>query len=320
MKQRVSSTLENFGTLVQTEEGEQIVDTARKEKSLDNVVGSSNPPQQIAVLGAGSWGTALAILLAANGHEVRLWSRSAALVCDLHEERENRAYLPGAKLPSSILPLLSLSEAVMGADAVVFAVPSGGVRETAAQVGAFLNKETLLLSAAKGLEEGTGLRMSQTLAQALRSAPECVVALSGPNLAVEVARGIPSASVAACADIEAARRAQRLFSRQATPTFRVYTSRDVVGVELGGAIKNVIAIGAGVCDGLGFGDNSKAALMNSRPDGSRPSGRDTGRECRDVSRPFGVGGSDGDWGQSPVTQLSRWLRAWAGARPGGHSE
>ena len=222
---------------------------------------SRNPPQQVAVLGAGSWGTALAILLAANGHEVRLWARSATLAYALDMERENRAYLPGATLLPSIRPLSHLSHAVEGADVVVFAVPSGSVREIATQVGASLKKETLLLSAAKGLEEGTGLRMSQTLAQVFRDFPERIVALSGPNLAVEVARGVPSASVAACANIEAAKQAQRLFSRQSAPTFRVYTSRDVVGVELGGAIKNVIAIGAGVCDGLGFGDNSKAALM-----------------------------------------------------------
>ena len=217
--------------------------------------------ETIAVLGAGSWGTALAILLAANGQQVRLWARSSALIGELQACHENREYLPGFTLAHSITPVSRLADALMDAQAVVFAVPSSAVRGIADQARVFLPPDVLLLSAAKGLEEGTGLRMSQTLADVLPDAARRIVALSGPNLAVEVAQGMPSASVAASIHKEAARHAQSLFSRQATPTFRVYTSQDVIGVELGGAIKNVIAIGAGVCDGLGFGDNSKAALM-----------------------------------------------------------
>ena len=215
----------------------------------------------VAVLGAGSWGTALAILLAANQQQVHLWARSPALIDELQTRRENREYLPGFALADTITPVAGLADALKDAQAVVFAVPSSAVRAIATQSRSFLPPHALLLSAAKGLEEGTGLRMSQTLADVLPDAPERIVALSGPNLAIEVAQGMPSASVAASHNKAAARHAQALFSRQATPTFRVYTSQDVVGVELGGAIKNVIAIGAGVCDGLGFGDNSKAALM-----------------------------------------------------------
>jgi len=140
-------------------------------------------------------------------------------------------------------------------------VPSSAVREVALEVAPLLATDTLLLSAAKGLEVDTGLRMSQVLAQALPRSESCTVALSGPNLAVEMARGVPTATVAASANPDAARAVQRLFAQQTPPTFRVYTSRDVIGVELGGAIKNMIAIGAGVCDGLGYGDNAKAALM-----------------------------------------------------------
>lgn len=217
--------------------------------------------RRIAVLGAGSWGTSLALLLAANGHTVRIWARSHALIATLQTHRENREYLPGFPLPACVTPVFDLGDAVHGADVIVFAVPSGGVRAVATSVLPFLGRETLLLSATKGLEEGTGLRMSQVLNQVVPAAHARIVALSGPNLAIEIARGLPSASVAASTDIVAARSAQHLFSCQSTPTFRVYTGRDVVGVELGGAIKNVIAIGAGVCDGLGFGDNSKAALM-----------------------------------------------------------
>jgi glycerol-3-phosphate dehydrogenase (NAD(P)+) len=215
----------------------------------------------IAVLGAGSWGTALAALLAANGHTVRLWARDAALVATLAVLRENSRYLPGISLPDTITPTTEIGSALAGAEVVVFAVPSGAMREVAREASGSLPPAALLISAAKGLEEGTGLRMSQTLAEVVENAGARTVALSGPNLAVEVARGIPTASVAASANAEAAKATQRLFSGQDFPTFRIYTGRDVVGVELGGAIKNVIAIGAGVCDGLGYGDNSKAALM-----------------------------------------------------------
>jgi glycerol-3-phosphate dehydrogenase (NAD(P)+) len=215
----------------------------------------------IAVLGAGSWGTALAALLAANGHVIRLWARDGALAESLATTRENARYLPGIALPDTVAPTADLGKALAGADVVVFAVPSGAVREVAREAAPHLTSGALLISAAKGLEEGTGLRMSQTLAEVIADAPTSTVVLSGPNLAVEVARGIPTASVAASINLEAAQAAQRLFSGQLVPTFRVYTGRDVIGVELGGAVKNAIAICAGVCDGLGYGDNSKAALM-----------------------------------------------------------
>lgn len=214
----------------------------------------------IAILGAGSWGSALALLLADNGHTVRIWARDSELVTALASDRENRRYLPGFPFPPSILPTLSLEE-TKASEVVIFAVPSGGVRKVAYEGASYLREEAVVLSGSKGLEEGTGLRMSEVLAETLPQAKERIVVLSGPNLAVEVARGVPTASVAASSSNAAARQIQRLFIGQPTPTFRVYTSRDVVGVELGGAIKNVIAIGAGVCDGMGFGDNSKAAFL-----------------------------------------------------------
>ncbi len=236
----------------------------------------------VAILGAGSWGTALAILLGAQGRATRLWARDRAFVEDLARTRENRRYLPSIALPDGIAPTENLARALADAPVVVFAVPSGALRQVAEEAAPFLRPDALLVSASKGLEEGTGLRMSETLADALGAiamrvdAPgevavraegegvvARVVALSGPNLAVEVARGIPTASVAASTNPHAARAVQRLFAGSAShpPTFRVYTSGDVIGVELGGAIKNVIAIGAGVCDGLGYGDNAKAGLM-----------------------------------------------------------
>lgn len=219
------------------------------------------PGRVVAVLGAGSWGTALAALLADNGHGVRLWARDPALIRAVAENRENRRYLPGIALPDAVRPTVEIEAALTGAEVVVFAVPSGAMRAVAQQASPFLVPDALLISAAKGLEEGTGLRMSQVLAATLPLAEARTVALSGPNLALEIARGVPTASVAASVRLEAAQAVQHLFSTQATPTFRVYTGLDLIGVELGGAIKNVIAIGAGVCDGLGYGDNAKSALM-----------------------------------------------------------
>ena len=217
---------------------------------------------QVAVLGAGSWGTVLAILLAQCGQNVRLWTRDEALALALRARRENVRYLPGFPIPTSgIDPTTDLREALHEAQVVVLAVPSGAVRQVVALPDGNLPPDALLLSAAKGLEEETGLRMSQVLAEMLPNAEARTVALSGPNLAVEIARGVPTASVAASENPDAAVAVQRLFARQSPPTFRVYTGRDVIGVELGGAIKNAIAICAGICDGLGYGDNAKAALM-----------------------------------------------------------
>lgn len=217
--------------------------------------------RQIAVLGAGSWGTALAALLAANGHDVRLWSRDAELAAQLVSQRENRRYLPGIALAENITPNAEIAQVVSEASVIVFAVPSVAVRGVAREIASVLADDAILLSAAKGLEDETGKRMSEVLAEEISLAANRIVVLSGPNLAVEVARGVPTASVAASYEIEWARQVQQLFMEQEIPTFRVYTGRDVVGVELGGAVKNVIAIGAGICDGLGYGDNSKAGLM-----------------------------------------------------------
>lgn len=223
---------------------------------------ASNETLAVAVLGAGSWGTALAALLAANGHQVRLWAREATLVDSLAAERENRRYLPGITLADNVLPTAELNVALTDALVALFAIPSGAVREVAIVAAPYLAPNALLISAAKGLEEETGLRMSEVLAQTIPNSEGRIVALSGPNLAVEMARGLPTASVAASLNPQAAEATQQLFARQRpAPTFRVYTGHDVIGVELGGAIKNVIAIGAGVSDGLGYGDNSKAALM-----------------------------------------------------------
>jgi glycerol-3-phosphate dehydrogenase (NAD(P)+) len=208
---------------------------------------------KIAVLGAGAWGTALARLLAQRGHAVALWDFFPETLDLIRRTGRNERYLPGIELPETIRPETDARAAVAGAELVVVASVSKAFRETTRVLESFSG---IVVSVTKGIEFATGKTMTQVLQE---TAPRAVpVAMSGPTLALEVARGIPTAIVAASADAAAARAAQRLFHGT---TFRVYTSADVLGVELGGALKNVIAIGAGVCDGLGFGDNSKAALV-----------------------------------------------------------
>jgi glycerol-3-phosphate dehydrogenase (NAD(P)+) len=207
----------------------------------------------VAVIGGGGWGTALARLLSLNGHAVALWCHRPEQVIELRETGCNARYLPGISLPKEWRLESDMAAALQGAEAVVFAVPSKAFREVVMKAAGFSG---LAVSVTKGIEYATGLTMCGILREVMPGARR--VALSGPTLALEVARDIPSAIVAASEDEEAALRAQELFHR---PAFRVYTSGDLLGVEFGGALKNVIAIGAGMCDGLGFGDNSKAALI-----------------------------------------------------------
>lgn len=219
-----------------------------------------DPAAPAAVLGAGSWGTALALLLAEGPAgepvEVRLWDRTPALIEALGGDRENTRYLPGFSLPPSLLPVADIAPALQDAACVVIAVPSGAVREVLEAAAPYLPPACDIVLAAKGLEAGTGRRPSEVAAAVAGDRP--LVALSGPNLAVEVARGVPTAAVAACPDGKAAGRVSERFNR---PAFRVYTGSDRTGVELGGAVKNVLAIAGGVSDGLRFGDNTKAALL-----------------------------------------------------------
>ncbi len=203
--------------------------------------------------GAGAWGTALALVLHHNRHRLTLWDGDGAHLDRLRQTRRNQRYLPGLDLPADWTIESDWSQAVQGRDCVVFAIPSVAFREVA---GRLENKTALLVSVTKGIEYDTGKTMCRILREHAPDNP--IAALSGPSFAFEVAQDIPTAIVAASDDAATAQRAQVLFHRA---TFRVYTSTDVVGVELGGAIKNIMAIGAGVCDGLGFGDNSKAALV-----------------------------------------------------------
>lgn len=208
---------------------------------------------KILIAGSGGWGTALAILLLRNGHEVTLWSYCREESEKLAQTLQN-PFLPGVTLPKE-LRFTSDAAQAKGQEMIVFATPSFAVRSTAKNFAPYLADDTILVSVTKGIEDGTGSRMSELIAQ---ETGKTVVALSGPSHAEEVSRGIPTGVVAACANQQLAERVQTAFMCE---RLRVYTCPDVVGVELGAAHKNVIALCAGVCDGMGYGDNTKALLM-----------------------------------------------------------
>jgi glycerol-3-phosphate dehydrogenase (NAD(P)+) len=210
---------------------------------------------RVAVLGAGSWGTTLAIHLAAAGHEPRLWGNDRADLARLEADRENRKFLPGIALPPGVKVRAELEDALGAAEFVLYAVPSQAIREVASSVKRS-GVAGVPVCASKGLELGTLKRLSEVLEESLGD--RSPVVLLGPSHAEEVSRGIPTSIVAAGRDESRAKAAQVLFS---TARFRVYTNDDVMGCEYGAALKNVIAIAAGVCDGIGFGDNTKGALL-----------------------------------------------------------
>ncbi len=212
---------------------------------------------RIGVVGAGSWGTTLADMLVRNGHDVRLWAREAQVVESIRKNRVNSVFLPDCPLQEGIQPFEDIGEVVTGAEMVVSAAPSHAVRAVGREVALAIGDETpTVVSVSKGLEPGTHHTMTHVLEELV---PQCgVVALSGPSFAREVFRERPTAVVAASHDVVAAERAQRTFSNS---YFRVYTSPDALGVQLGGALKNVVAIAAGVLDGLDLGNNPRAALI-----------------------------------------------------------
>ena len=214
---------------------------------------------RVTVVGAGSWGTTLAAMLAGNGHDVTLWALETEVIEEVKEQRENRRFLPGVRLPTSLRVTGDLAEVVAGAQVLVNAVPSQFVAGVMTDTASRVPSGCQVVSATKGIETATLRRMEEVLQDILGArAMAGFTVLSGPSFAVEVARGEPTAVVAASADQAAAKRVQRLFQ---TPSFRVYTNPDVIGVELGGALKNVVALAAGMTSGLGFGHNTLAALI-----------------------------------------------------------
>ena len=213
--------------------------------------------RRVAVLGAGSWGTALSVHLARIGHDVRLWARDPATVRDMTARRANAVYLPDVLLPTAVEPTEQLKDAVADTRLVVLAVPSHGSRAVISGAAAHLAPGTVIVSAAKGLEAGTLLRISEVIEQET-GGDHAVVVLSGPSFATEVAHGLPTAVLVASTQEGALEHVQ---SELRGPSFRLYASPDVTGVELCGALKNVIAIAAGVVEGVGLGHNALAALI-----------------------------------------------------------
>lgn len=212
---------------------------------------------RVAVIGAGSWGTAVAWLLGGKGIDVALWAREPEIADGINSEGRNPQFLKDVALPSNVRSSSDIEEVVSAADAVVVVTPSHGVRGVAEQMRGTLGDKVPVINLAKGVEQGTGMRMTQVLDDVLGHR-ERLAALSGPNHAEEVSKGVPSATVVAAYAEPVGRLFQEMFM---APSFRVYTNPDVVGVELGGASKNVIAVAAGMSDGLGYGDNTKATLM-----------------------------------------------------------
>ncbi|MDK1475067.1 NAD(P)H-dependent glycerol-3-phosphate dehydrogenase [Streptomyces sp. 549] len=211
-----------------------------------------------AVFGTGSWGTAFGMVLADAGCEVTLWGRRPELVEAVNTTRSNPDYLPGVTLPSAMRATTDPAEAAEDAEFTVLAVPSQTLRDNLAGWAPLLRPDTVLVSLMKGVELGTAKRMSEVIEEVAEAEPERVAVLSGPNLAKEIAARQPAASVVACRSEEVARRLQKACH---TPYFRPYTNTDVVGCELGGAVKNVIGLAVGIADGMGLGDNTKASLI-----------------------------------------------------------
>ncbi len=210
----------------------------------------------VGIVGAGSWGTALALLLHGNGYRVTLWGHDAGHIGDLAARRENSLYLRGIPLPETIRPTPELSD-LRDCDLLLLVTPSKAIREVCARLASSgVRDDAVLLNCTKGVERGSGLRMSQVIAEHFPGHP--IAVLSGPSHAEEVARKMPTCVVLGCSDSAIAQELQRAFT---APFFRSYTSEDVAGVELGGALKNIFALGAGVGDGLRLGDNAKAALV-----------------------------------------------------------
>ena len=212
--------------------------------------------KKVAVIGGGSWGTALAVSLSADGHEVKLWDLSTGHVAAMQADRENKKYLPGVPFPALLQPVTDQKEAILWADYVLFAVPAQAFRAAFTAALPFLKEGQPVINVAKGIEQKTLLRLSE-IAEALRPGAPYVV-LSGPSHAEEVGKFLPTTVAVGSKDSELMADVQELFT---SDWLRVYINHDIVGMELGGALKNIIALGAGIADGLGYGDNTKAAMM-----------------------------------------------------------
>jgi len=252
----------------------------------------------ISIIGAGSWGTSLSILLSNNGHKVRVWSLFQEEIDMLNNEREHKTKLPGVKIPESVEFTTDLEACLKDHEYIVIVVPSQNVRSSAKLLAPYVKKDDIVIICSKGLEESTGMRLSQVVQSEL---PDVVpVALYGPSHAEEVAIGIPTTVVSSSLNEKAAKKVQDIFM---SPNFRVYTNDDLIGTEIGAALKNVIALCAGICDGLGYGDNSKAALMTRGITEIARLGTAMGAKAKTFSGLTGIG-------DLIVTCTSRHSRNW----------
>jgi len=213
---------------------------------------------RVAVFSAGSWGTAFGIVLADAGNDVTLWARREDVAANINDKHENTDYFPGIELPAAVTATTDPAEALAGAEYVVLSVPSQSLRENLTSWAPLIPENAVFISLMKGVELGTTKRMSEVIAEVTGAGPERICVISGPNLAKEIAQREPAASVVACADDDVARRLQELCHSRA---FRPYRSTDVLGCELGGAYKNVVALCVGMAVGLGFGDNTTASVI-----------------------------------------------------------
>lgn len=215
--------------------------------------------EKVSVIGAGSWGTAIAFVLAENGHDCLLWTRRTEQAAEINEKHTNESYLPGITLPANLQAISDLEEAVHHSDIIVIAVPTKAIRDLCAEINQLANNAKLIIHVSKGIEPDTLNRISEVIEEEISTDKrKAIVALSGPSHAEEVVLRHPTTITAASFDQQAAEHVQDLFMNQ---YFRVYTNDDLVGVELGAALKNVIALAAGISDGIGYGDNAKAALI-----------------------------------------------------------
>ncbi len=243
--------------------------------------------KKICILGCGSWGTAQAVLLSKRQKEIFLWGRPEDGINEIAVERENSRYLPGIKLSDNIYPVDDISEALINSRYIIIAVPAQQIRDVVTKIKDFYESEMIIVNTAKGIEALSFKRLSQVVIEVLsREAEKNYACLSGPSHAEEVALGIPAAITVAATVQETAAGVQDLYM---TPEFRVYTNSDLIGVELGGALKNVIALAAGICEGLGFGDNSKAALITRGLHEITRLGVELGGQARTFSGLSGLG-------------------------------
>ena len=213
---------------------------------------------RLVVMGAGSWGTTIAKVIADAGNEVVLWSRRDEVAVEINETKRNSDYLPGIDLPSNLTATSDLAFALKDAEQIYLAIPSQSLRQSLESWTEFIPKNATLISLIKGLEQGTGLRMSEVMAAATGLPMTHMAVVSGPNLALEIAKQEPAASVCACADVDRANEVARTCSND---YFTVFTNQDVIGTELGGVLKNLIAVAIGIVNGLGYGQNTKASIM-----------------------------------------------------------